>query len=171
MGEVGLFGEDARMELLDGEIIDMAPIGSRHAGTVNRLTELLVTAVGNRAVVAVQNPVLLDKRSEPQPDLAVLVRRSDYYSLAHAEPSEIILLIEVSDSTLEYDRDRKAPHYAGAGVRECWIVDLTTDAVLVLRAPGPAGYEDVGRAGRADEVEVGGLAGVSVAVSDILGPR
>jgi Uma2 family endonuclease len=170
MGAVSLFGADARMELLDGEIIDMAPIGSRHAGTVNRLTRLLVGAVGDRAVVAVQNPVYLDTRSEPLADLALLAPRADDYTLAHAEPSEIILLVEVSDSTLKYDRDRKAPYYARAGVPECWIVDLTSDSVLCLRAPGPAGYRDVRRLGRADGLSVSGLEGLEVAVSDILGP-
>jgi Uma2 family endonuclease len=171
MGEVGLFGEEARLELLDGEIIEMAPIGSRHAGTVNRLTRLLVTAVGERAVVAVQNPVLLDPRSEPQPDVALLTPRSDDYTAAHAEPSEILLLIEVSETTLAYDRDRKAPYYAGAGIRECWIVDLTSNTILVGRAPCPAGYEDVQTVRRGDVLAVPGLDGVSVDVSDVLGAQ
>jgi Uma2 family endonuclease len=116
MGELGLFDDNARVELLDGDIIDMTPIGSRHAGTVNRLTRLLVNAVDDRGVVAPQNPVLLDEHSEPRPDLAVLAPRADDYTLAHAEPEEILLLIEVSDSSLTYDRDRKAPYYARAGV-------------------------------------------------------
>jgi Uma2 family endonuclease len=167
MGELGLFDEDARVELLDGEIIDMAPIGSRHAGTVNRLTRLLVGAVGSRAVVAIQNPVLLDKRSEPQPDVAVLAPRSDDYTLAHAEPAEILLLVEVADSTLGYDRDRKAPYYARAAVAECWVVDLTTDTVLVFRSPSPAGYQDVWRASPGDVISMTALSGVSVAVAEI----
>jgi Uma2 family endonuclease len=171
MGEVGLFGEEARLELLDGEIIEMAPIGSRHAGTVNRLTRLLVTAVGERAVVAVQNPVYLDNRSESQPDLAVLAARADDYVLAHAEPSEILLLIEVSETTLAYDRDRKAPYYAGAGVRECWIVDLTSDSILVCRAPGRAGYEDVQTVGRGDVLSVPGVDGLTLDVAAILGAQ
>jgi Uma2 family endonuclease len=169
MGEVGLFGEEARLELLDGEIIEMAPIGSRHAGTVNRLNELLVTAVDHQAVVAVQNPVFLDKRSEPQPDIALLARRGDYYTLAHAEPSEILLLIEVSETTLAYDRDRKAPYYAGAGVRECWIVDLTSDTILVCRVPGRGGYEDVQMVRPGDVLAVPGLKGVTVDVSEVFG--
>jgi Uma2 family endonuclease len=169
MGEVGLFGDEARLELLDGEIIEMAPIGSRHAGTVNRLNRLLVTAVEERAVVAIQNPVFLDPRSEPQPDLALLAPRPDDYTSAHADPSEILLLIEVSETTLAYDRDRKAPYYAGAGVRECWIVDLTSDAILVCRTPGRAGYDDVERAGRGTVLSVTGLEGVTVDVSEVLG--
>jgi Uma2 family endonuclease len=169
MGDAGLFDEDARVELLDGEIIDMAPIGSRHAGTVNRLTRLLIGAVGERAVVAVQNPVFLDKHSEPQPDLAVLAPRPDDYTVSHAEPGEIMLLVEVADSSLAYDRDRKAAYYAGVGVPQCWIIDLTTETVLDFRSPRPAGYEVVDRLVPRDALTIGALAGVSVAVSGIFG--
>ena len=100
MGEAGLFGEDARVELLDGEVMELSPIGSRHGGTVNRLTRMLVNAAGVRAVVAIQNPVILDARSEPQPDVAVLAPRADDYIERHAGPDEILLLIEVADSSL-----------------------------------------------------------------------
>jgi Uma2 family endonuclease len=103
MADAGPFGEHVRVELLDGEIIDMPPIGSRHAGTVNGLTRLPVAAVDERAGVAVQNPVFLDKHSEPQPDLAVLAPRSDDDTVSHAEPAEIMLLVEVADSSRAYD--------------------------------------------------------------------
>ena len=170
MGELGLFDEDARVELLDGDIIDMTPIGSRHAGTVNRLNRLLVTAVGARAVVAPQNPVSLDKRSEPQPDVALLAPRADDYSLAHAEPAEVLLLVEVSDSSLTYDRDRKAPYYARAGIPECWIVDLNASEVLVLRSPAPAGYQDIGRCRPGDRLTVDALDGVAIDVTELFDP-
>src|SRR5580700_10549035 len=117
MGETGLFGEDARLELLDGEVIEMSPIGSPHGGCVKYLTRALIDAVGARAVIGVQDPVFLDDRSEPQPDLAVLAPRADGYRQSHPTPAEILLLIEVSDTTLPYDRDRKAPYYGRAGVR------------------------------------------------------
>jgi Uma2 family endonuclease len=167
MGELGLFDERARVELLDGDIIDMTPIGSRHAGIVNRLTRLLVTAVGAGAVVAPQNPVSLDKYSEPQPDLAVLAPRADDYTRGHAEPAETLLLIEVSDSSLTYDRDRKAPYYARSGIPECWIVNLTSLEVLVLRSPGPAGYQLIEHCRPGDQLTVAALAGVSISVAEV----
>jgi Uma2 family endonuclease len=170
MGEVGLFDESAPVELLDGDIIDMTPIGSRHAGTVNRLNRLLVTAVGARAVVAPQNPVFLDNHSEPQPDLALLAPRPDDYTLGHAEPAEILLLIEVSETSLAYDRDHKAFSYARAGVPECWIVDLNSGEVLVLRSPAPAGYQIVRRRRPGEMLTVEAVDGVVIDVTDLLDP-
>ena len=171
MGETGLFGEDARLELLDGEVIEMSPIGSPHGGCVNFLTRALVEMAGDRAVIAVQNPVVLDNRSEPQPDLAVLAPRSDGYRQSHPTPAEILLLVEVSDTTLVYDRDRKAPYYARAGVRECWIVDLAGDQILVMRSPGPAGYGDVRALHRGERLHIEAMAGVELEAADILGPQ
>jgi Uma2 family endonuclease len=170
MSDVGLFGEDARMELLDGEVIEMAPIGSRHGGCVKYLTRALVEAMGDTAMVAVQDPVVLDERSEPQPDLAALVPRADGYRTSHPSPPEILLVIEVSDTTFAYDRDRKAPYYAGAGVPECWIVDIERDVILLMRQPTLAGYLDVRSLGRGDRVDIEALPDISLAVDDILGP-
>jgi Uma2 family endonuclease len=170
MGKTGLFGEDARMELLDGEVIEMAPIGSRHAGCVKYLARALIVAAGDRAVVAIQDPVVLDNRSEPQPDLAVLAPRSDGYRESHPTPPEIILLIEVSDTTLAFDRDVKAASYGRAGVPECWIVDLAGDQVLVLRSPGPGGYGDVRVLHRGETAGVATLSDIVLPVSDVLGP-
>jgi Uma2 family endonuclease len=169
MGEAGLFGDDARMELLDGEVIEMAPIGSPHAGGVNRLNHLLTSALGAQALVAVQNPVVLDDRSEPQPDIAVLQPRPDDYSRSHPTPSEILLLIEVSDTTLAFDRDIKAPQYARTGVPEYWIVDLAGDQVMVMREPSSTGYRDIRSLGPGNELSMGALPGVLFEVSQILG--
>jgi Uma2 family endonuclease len=121
MGEAGLFGEDARLELLDGEVIEMSPIGSRHGGCVNRLNRLLVIRLGERAVVAPQNPVVLSEISEPQPDIAILAPRDDMYSSSHATPDDILLLVEVADGSLAFDKTRKAPYYAVNGVAETWV--------------------------------------------------
>jgi Uma2 family endonuclease len=170
MGEIGLFGEAARMELLDGEVIEMSPIGSRHASCVNRLVRMLVTELGSRAIVASQNPVVLDDTSEPQPDVGVLSPRPDEYSRSHARPSEILLLVEVSDTTLAFDRDRKAPYYANAGIRECWIVDLTGDQILVMRAPDDGGYRDVRALRRGQRVDIEALPSVVLEVANILDP-
>jgi Uma2 family endonuclease len=171
MGDTGLFGEDARMELLDGEVIEMSAISSRHRGCVKFLNRHLVEATGDRAVVGVQDPVTLDTRSEPQPDLAVLAARADGYRRSHPASAETLLIIEVSDTTLAFDRDVKAPLYAASGVRECWIVDLAGDRVLVMRAPAGGGYTDVRAAQRGDHVDMEALAGVVLDVAEILGPE
>jgi Uma2 family endonuclease len=104
MGEAGIFSEDDRVELLDGEIIEMTPIGSRHAACVDRLNRLLTSRLGTAAIVRIQSPVRLDDRSEPQPDITVLQSRTDFYEQAHPGPQDILLLIEVMDRSGELDR-------------------------------------------------------------------
>jgi len=169
MGDAGIFPPDARVELLDGEIVEMSPIGPRHAGCVNRLTTLLVRAVGLRAVVTVQNPVVLDAHGEPQPDLALLRPRADWYATAHAEPGEIFLLIEVMDSSTVYDRGRKIPAYARTGVSEVWLVDIGARHIEIYRDPMGPGYAEIRNASPGDVIIPHALPGVTLAVSDILG--
>ena len=135
MAEVGLLPPDARVELIEGEIIDMAPIGSRHAATVNGLAKTLILAVGDSAVVAVQSPLRLSHRSEPQPDLAVLRPRADRYRDSHATAPDVLLLVEVSDTTLRFDRNVKAKLYARHGIPELWIVDVNSEQLHVLGKP------------------------------------
>ena len=132
----GVFSEDDRVELIDGEVLEKTPIGSRHAGCVNRLNRLLVGAVGERAVVSVQNPVQVGDWSEPQPDIAVLRPRPDFYSDGHAQPADVLLLVEVADTSGPYDRGVKVPLYLAGGIPEVWVVDLPGDAVEVFRASG-----------------------------------
>src|SRR5579862_9904434 len=124
MGEVGILTEDDRVELIEGELIAMSPIGSEHSGTVNALTHTLVLAVEDRAVVAVQNPVQLDDLSEPRPDFALLKPRDDYYRRSTPRPDDVLLLIEVADSSLAYDRNVKRSLYAWHGIPEFWIVNI-----------------------------------------------
>ncbi|HEU4627878.1 MAG TPA: Uma2 family endonuclease [Steroidobacteraceae bacterium] len=142
MAEVGLLAPDARVELIEGEIIDMPPIGSRHASAVSRLHYLLVRAAGDRAVVRGQSPVRLDAYSEPQPDLAVLAPRADFYDKAHPTPADALLIIEVSETTLRYDRQRKQPLYARHGIPELWIVDIQGNQLHVFRKPAGGEYTD-----------------------------
>src|SRR5215471_13271332 len=123
MGAVGLLDADSRVELLEGEIIEMAPIGDAHAATSNRLNRLLVLAVGERGIVAVGNPVRLSQRSEPQPDFSVLRPRADYQTKG-PRPEDVMLAVEVSDTTLRRDRRVKLALYARAGIPEFWIVNL-----------------------------------------------
>jgi Uma2 family endonuclease len=143
MGEAGLFAPEARVELIEGEIIDMTPIGSAHASRVMRLADLLTTQLHAKAVVAVQSPVRLDDRSEPQPDLALLRYREDFYAAAHPGPADILLLIEVADTTARFDREVKIPLYARHGIPEVWLLDLEADAMRVYREPQSGAYREV----------------------------
>lgn len=140
MAEVGILAEDERVELIEGDLIDMTPIGSRHAGAVSRLTRLLGSAVGTDAIVSVQNPIRLDRHSQPQPDLALLRPRADFYAEAHPQPADVLLIVEVAEASLDYDRDVKIPLYARHGIAEMWLLDVAGRGLTVYRAPGPDGY-------------------------------
>lgn len=118
MGETGILGEDERVELIDGEIFEMPLIGSPHGGRINQLNRLLTKAVGESAIVSIQNPFVLDDRSEPEPDLALPRPRTDFYTASHPCASDVLLLIEVTDSSLQIDRDIKVPLYARHGIPE-----------------------------------------------------
>ena len=146
MAEAGILGPDARVELIEGEIIDMAPIASRHAAVVRQLAHILHQNVGDQAIVSTQNPVRLDRYSEPEPDLALLRPRDDFYAAAHPGPGDVLLIIEVADTSLRYDREIKIPLYARHGIPEVWLVDLENERLLRFLEPGPDGYrteEDV----------------------------
>ena len=140
MGKGSVFAPDARLELIEGEIIEMAPIGPPHAGTVAILGRLLERAAGDDAVVWVQNPVRLGERSMPQPDVALLKPRADMYTRSHPVPADVLLLVEVSDMTLRFDVTTKMPLYARAGIVEAWVVDVDSAAVQVFRDPDAASY-------------------------------
>ena len=137
----GILKENDRVELLDGRIYEMNPIGSRHAQCVRRLTELLVLKITPRALVSIQNPVRLDDRSEPEPDVALLEPK-EVYGSRHPRPDDVLLLIEVADTTLDFDRDVKPLLYARAGVRELWVLALEEERVHVYRRPGANGYAE-----------------------------
>ena len=143
MGDAGLFTPEARVELIEGEIIDMTPIGSAHASRVKRLARILMSALEDEAIVAVQDPVRLGSRSEPQPDLAVLRYRSDFYASAHPEAADVLLLIEVADTTARFDREVKIPLYARHDVSEVWLVDLEVGSLEVYREPRAGAYQSV----------------------------
>lgn len=142
MGEKGVFAPDARLELIEGEIVEMAPIGSPHAGRVNMLNRLLSRRVGDRAVVSVQNPLIAGERSVPQPDLALLVPRSDAYTDSHPTAADVLLVVEVSDTTLAFDLGAKLALYARSGIPEVWIVDVGGRAVRAFREPVAGGYRE-----------------------------
>lgn len=143
MAESGILSENDRVELIRGEMIDMSPIGRRHAGCVNKLVNFLIQLLGKQIVLAPQNPVELDETSEPQPDIALLKPRPDFYKNSHPQPEDIFLLIEVADTTVKYDREVKIPLYAEANIPEVWLVDVNQEVVEVYRNPLQGVYQDV----------------------------
>src|SRR5262245_21444296 len=167
MAEVGLLAPDARVELIDGEIIEMPPMGIRHAAVVRQLQELLTDAVGKRALVQAQLPVRLDNYSEPEPDLAVLMRREDFYRQRHPAPSDTLLAIEVSESTLRFDRKVKATLYARHGIPELWIVDTRGKQLHVSRNPTPTGYAETFTTDRPTSMQPIALAEITIDLSSL----
>ena len=153
MAEAGILTERDRVELIEGELVAMSPIGSYHHGTVNRLTHTLIHAVGDRAIVSVQGPIRLDDLSEPEPDFALLKPRADFYRDAHAVAADVLLLIEVADSSLNYDRAVKRALYARFGIAEVWIFNLTAGEIEICRQPTATGYAAIEIAGSDRELE------------------
>lgn len=169
MGRVGILHEDDRVELIDGEIVEMSTIGSRHAACVKRLIHEFVTRMGDRAVVSAQDPVRINRLSEPQPDLAVLQPRQDYYASGHPGPADVLLLIEVAETSANYDREVKLPLYARAEIPEVWLIDLESDVVEAHRRPSQGTYSDVERYGRGESIVPAAFADLSVSVDEIAG--
>jgi Uma2 family endonuclease len=141
MAEVGLIGPDERVELIEGEIIDMAPIGSDHASFVIQLTNLLVKAVQDKGFVSVQNPIRLSNRSEPEPDFAVLKPRADVYRKQLPTAADTLLVVEVCNTSERYDREIKLPLYAAHGIPEVWIVSIEQQSITICRSPGNNRYQ------------------------------
>jgi Uncharacterized protein conserved in cyanobacteria len=143
MGDAGIFSNNERVELIEGEIIEMAAIGKRHAARVDRLADFFYELVRRRAIIRVQNPICLDDKSEPQPDIALVQRRTDFYEESLPNSEDILLLVEVSDSTIDYDRDVKVPNYARSGIQEVWLWDLEVNCLEVYRDPTANGYSSM----------------------------
>jgi Uma2 family endonuclease len=168
MAEAGILGSEDRVELIDGEIIQMSPIGHRHVGCVNRATRLFIESLGRRAVVSPQNPVLLSMWTEPQSDLTVLKQRDDCYDSKKPEYADALLVIEIAETSLSYDRDVKVPHYAAAAIPEVWIEDLIHDQLLVYRDPGEHGYRHSLTLRRGDSISPIAFPDVTFNVGDLL---
>lgn len=169
MAQAGILGEDDRVELIDGEVVEMTPIGRRHAGCVIRLNELMVREFGSDALVSPQNPVDLGEYSELQPALALLRRRPDFYTSGHPKPADIYLLVEVAGSTTDPDRRVKVPLYGRSGIPEVWLVDLEQETVTVYRDPTADGYRTAQVLRRGDSLAVAAFPDKTLAVEDILG--
>ena len=169
MVEVGLLAPKARVELIDGEIIDMPPIGDPHMATVDRINKLLIHAVGDRAIVRCQGAVQLGDFSAPQPDLVLLAPRTDYYSTRRAVAEDIFLTIEVSDATLSYDRGRKMALYARHRVPELWVIDVNSRRLHLYQRPSESAYLDVSSLEAPSTMTVERLPGFTLDLSWLLG--
>ena len=168
MAQAGILGEDDRVELIEGEIVEMTPIGARHAECVDRLADTFIRAFGGAARVRVQNPVGLGERSEPQPDVALVRRKPGFYASGHPTPGDVLLLVEVADSSADPDRRVKVPLYARSGIHEVWLVDLEQDTITIYRDPTPDGYRNARVARRGDELAPAAFPDRALAVADIL---
>ena len=168
MGEAGVFAPDARVELIEGEVIEMAPMGSRHYGAVARLDRLLTMAVGLRAIVNGQLPLRLGSMSEPEPDLCVLKPRDDFYASALPTAADALLVVEVSDTTLAYDVRVKARLYAHHGVPECWVFDLRTPLLRAFADPRDGDYARVLEIAAPGVMPIPGLEGAVVDLAGVL---
>jgi Uma2 family endonuclease len=167
MIEAGILLEDERIELIDGAIVTMSPIGVRHVGCVNILNSLLTETLGRTVIVSVQNPFHLGEHSEPQPDVAVLRPRGDSYSHSLATAADILLLIEVADTSLDYDRNVKVPLYARAGIPEVWVINLAAETVEVYTQPGDPTYQRVQTRKKGDVLTPTTLPDVTLSVDQL----
>ncbi len=167
MAEAGILAPHERVELIDGEIIPMSPIGSRHASSVNALDYGLSSQLGQRALVSVQSPVRLDSGAEPEPDVTILKWRNDFYSSAHPGPEDILLIIEVSDTTLDYDRNVKLPLYARFGIPETWIANIRERHVEVYTQPSDVEYQRSRIVGFDETLKLSVFDDVSLSVSEV----
>lgn len=168
MAQGGVFREDDRIELLDGEIVEISPIGSRHAACVARLTAKF-SRMQERGIVWVQNLIRLDEHSEPQPDLSLLKSREDFYAQAHPGPENVLLVVEVAETSIDYDREVKLPLYARAGISEVWLVDLAAGCVEIYQTPSAQGYGERRQVRPGQSLSPLAFPDLDMAVSDILG--
>ena len=169
MAQAGILSEEDRVELIEGELIEMAAIGSRHAACDDRLNHFFSGHTVGQAIVRIQNPIHINERSEPQPDLALLRFRPDFYAAAHPGPQDILLVVEVADTSVGFDRETKIPLYARAGIPESWLVHLPESRIEAHRQPTPTGYQEVIRLARGMRLAPLAFPDLVLAVDDILG--
>ena len=167
--DLGIFKPEERIELWEGEFVEMSPIGKRHAGCVDSLSEMLKDFLNRQAIVRTQNPIVLNDFSEPQPDVCLLKRRDDFYRTVSATAKDVLLAMEVSDTTIKYDRDVKFPRYAENGIQESWLIDLENDRIEIHTQPTKNGYKLVKILHRGDIAESTVFEEIKIAVDDILG--
>ena len=168
MMEVGILPEESGWELINGEIIHRMTIGSKHAGTIKKLNRILTNLVGEQAIVSVQDPVHLDEYNEPEPDIALLKTREDFYTESHPLPEDVLLLVEVSDSTIEFDRTVKKTLYAAAEIAEFWLVNLRENTIEVYSQPKNGTYRLARILEKGEAVKSDSVKNLSIEIEEIL---
>jgi Uma2 family endonuclease len=169
MAETGILGPEERVELIDGEIIEMSPIGNRHAACVDRANRFFIEAFGRKAIVSSQMSLRLNKYTVPQPDLVILKAVPDFYASRPRVAEDVLFLVEVSDTTLRIDRNIKLPRYAAAGVREVWIEDLNSEVLLIHRNPAEKVFGTSLKLNRGESISPLAFPDVTFKVADLLG--
>lgn len=168
MCEVGILSVDDRVELIDGELVEMPPMGPPHAGIVNGLANVLVGLLDPAVCLRIQSSVQLTRYTQPEPDLAVVSRDSRLYLRHHPQPADVLIAIEVADSSLEFDREQKMPHYAAAGVPEAWLVDVRARTITVYTDPTAEGYRVSHTLGWNEELDATAVRGLRLTFEAIL---
>jgi len=169
MTEVGILPEESGWEIIDGYLIDKMSIGSKHAGTVKILNRILTIWAEKNAIVSVQDPIHIDEYNEPEPDIALLKPREDFYTKSHPTPSDVLLLIEVSDSTVEHDRETKKTLYAEAGIAEFWLINLKNKTIEVYTQPKNSSYYSARILESGETIESAAIENLTLTVEEILG--
>lgn len=169
MSEAGVLDPDDRVELIEGEVVTMTPVGYRHGAAVARLTHVFVKATDGRAVVWVQSAIRLSDLSAPQPDISLLRWRADFYASSHPTPTDVLVAVEVSDTSARWDRRVKRPLYARAALPELWIVDLADRLIEVATVPGEGDYETIHTLRPGATLHPGAFPDVTLEVSELLG--
>jgi Uma2 family endonuclease len=169
MVEAGILAEDDRVELIDGEVRAMSPIGPRHVAIVNRLNALMSRQLADNAIVSVQNPIQLTDYTEPQPDIAVLRPREDFYARALPLPEDVLLVVEVAETSLEYDREEKLPRYAQVGIPEVWLIDVERETVTQYTQPDGMHYRHEQSLARGQRLVSVSVSTLRLSVDDIFG--
>ena len=168
MGESGIFNPESRLELINGEILEMSPIGSNHSGHINRLNKLFSKLIPDDVITSVQNPLQLNDLSEPEPDFMLLRPEPEFYSSRHPKAEDVLLLIEVADSSLEYDRIQKQRLYALHNVPEYWLLNLNDQCLEVYRQPHDENYAEKTTLRNGDRVALTQLSNLTIEVVEIL---
>lgn len=169
MMEIGILPEESGWELINGEIIRRMTIGSKHASTVKKLNRIFTNLLGERAIISVQDPIHIDEHNEPEPDVALLKPRDDFYAESHPTPQDVLLLIEVSGSTIEFDRETKKTLYAEAGIEEFWLVNLKEQTIETYSQPKNGNYRLAQILEKGETVNSKTIENLKLEVEEILG--
>lgn len=168
MVKIGILPEESGWELIHGEIIHRMMIGSRHASVVKRINRILIMLFGERFIIGVQDPIHIDEYNDPEPDISLLKSRDDFYEAGHPNPSDVLLVLEVSDSTLEYDRDVKKGLYAKAGISEFWLVNLIDNTIERYSEPADGRYFQMKIFKQSEMIQAASIDNLQIQVSDLI---